>query len=395
MVARQRDEPHRTSTPLELFFDLCFVVAIAQASGRLHHALASQHFKHPIVQFLLVFFAVWWAWMNYTWFASAYDNDDVVFRLLTFVEISGALIIAAGVPRAFDTLDFDIIYGGYLVMRAGLTALWLRAALHDPPRRTTALRFAGGVSLCMVGWTVVFLLDWPLWAFLVMVVAELLVPVWAERAAPTTWHPHHISERYGLFTLIVLGEAVASAAVAVQVGIDERATSATLYLIAVGGMLTVFGMWWIYFAKPIASRLVGNRLAFLWGYGHYVLFAAATAVGVGVAVNVDQVTHETDLSRTGAAATLTVPVAVYLLAVWFLHVRPHEDAPLRGALLPTGALAVLLMTFTGQAVLATGLTLAVVVAIGVIAGTRSLGVTVVDASPDDPGAASRDRSREG
>src|SRR5262245_13994209 len=97
MVARRRDEPHRTSTPLELFFDLCFVVAIAQASGRLHHALASQHFKHPIVQFLLVFFAVWWAWMNYTWFASAYDNDDVVFRLLTFVEISGALIIAAGV----------------------------------------------------------------------------------------------------------------------------------------------------------------------------------------------------------------------------------------------------------------------------------------------------------
>jgi low temperature requirement protein LtrA len=332
--------------------------------------------------------------MNYTWFASAYDNDDVVFRLLTFVEISGALIIAAGVPRAFDTLDFDIIYAGYLVMRAGLTALWLRAAVHDPPRRATALRFAAGVSLCMVGWTVVFLLDWPLWAFLVMVVAELLVPMWAERAAPTTWHPHHISERYGLFTLIVLGEAVASASVAVQVGIDERDTSATLYLIAVGGMLTVFGMWWIYFAKPIASRLVGNRLAFLWGYGHYVVFAAATAVGVGVAVNVDQVTHKTELSRVGAAATLTVPVAVYLLAVWFLHVRPHEDAPLRGALLPTGALAVLIMTFTGQAVLSTGLTLAVVVGIGVVAGTRSMGVAEVDASPDDPGDASEDAWRE-
>ena len=378
MVARRRDEPHRTSTPLELFFDLCFVVAIAQASGRLHHALASQHFTDPIIQFLLVFFAIWWAWMNYTWFASAYDNDDVVFRLLTFVEISGALIIAAGVPRAFDAGDFDIIYGGYLVMRAGLTALWLRAAAHDPPRRTTARRFAAGVSLCMVGWTVVFLLDWPLWAFMIMVVAELAVPVWAERAERTTWHPHHISERYGLFTLIVLGEAVASASVAVQEGIDHRATSATLYLIGVGGMLVVFSMWWVYFAKPIAERLVEPRLAFLWGYGHYLVFAAAAAAGAGIAVNVDQATHESDLSRVLAGATITVPVAVYLLAVWFLHVRPNEDPPLRGTLLPIGAVAVLLMTFTGQPVVATGVVLTVVVAIAVVLGARSLGEVVVE-----------------
>jgi low temperature requirement protein LtrA len=385
MVARRRDEPHRTATPLELFFDLCFVVAIAQASGRLHHALASEHFRHPIVQFLLVFFAIWWAWMNYTWFASAYDNDDVVFRLLTFVEIAGALIIAAGVPRAFDASDFDIIYAGYLVMRAGLTTLWLRAAAHDPPRRTTALRFAAGVSLCMVGWTVVFLLDWPLWAFAIMAVAELAVPIWAERAEPTTWHPHHISERYGLFTLIVLGEAVASASVAVQEGIDHRATSATLYLIAVGGMLIVFSMWSMYFAKPIAERLVENRLAFLWGYGHYFVFAAAAAAGAGIAVNVDQATHESDLSRVVAGATITVPVAVYLLAVWFLHVRPNENPPFRGTLLPVGAVLVLLMTFTGQPVVATGLVLTVVVAIAVVLGARSLGEVVVDR--DDRGNA--------
>jgi low temperature requirement protein LtrA len=331
-----------------------------------------------------VFFAIWWAWMNYTWFASAYDNDDVVFRLLTFVEIAGALVIAAGVPRAFDRLDFDVIYIGYLVLRAGLTALWLRAAKHDPPHRATALRFAAGVSLCMVGWTLVFLLDWALWAFLIMVIAELAVPLWAERAGKTTWHPHHISERYGLFTLIVLGEAVASASVAVQVGLDERDTSATFYLIAVGGMLTVFSMWWVYFAKPIAERLVGTRLAFLWGYGHYVVFAAAAAVGAGIAVNVDYATHETELSRVGAAATITIPVAVYLLAVWFLHVRPHDDPPLRGTLLPIGAVAVLVMTFTGQAVFATGLTLAVVVALAVMWGTRSLGVVEVDEREERP-----------
>jgi low temperature requirement protein LtrA len=382
MPARPRDEEHRSATPLELFFDLCFVVAVAQASDALHHALASQHFARPVAHYVLVFFAVWWAWMNFTWFASAYDNDDVVFRLLTLVQIVGALIIAAGVPRAFNTDDFDIVYAGYLVMRTGLIALWLRAARHDALRRRTTLRFAVGLSLCMVGWTVVFLLDWPIWGFLAMGVAELCVPIWAERAEPTTWHPYHIAERYGLFTLIVLGEAVASASIAVQVGIDERATSATLYLTAVGGILTVFGMWWVYFAKPTAQRLVSNKVAFVWGYGHYIVFAAAAAMGAGIAVNVDRVTHESTISRTAAAATVTIPVAVFLLAVWFLHVRPLAGTILRRTLLPIGAAAVLLVTFSGQPVLATGLTLAVVVAIALVLGARGLETIEVDAAAD-------------
>ena len=100
--------------------------------------------------------------MNYTWFASAYDNDDVVFRVLTFVQIAGALILAAGVARAFNARDFDIIFVGYAVMRLGLVALWLRAAIHDPPRRTTARRYAAGVSACMVGWAAVLVLGWPI-----------------------------------------------------------------------------------------------------------------------------------------------------------------------------------------------------------------------------------------
>jgi low temperature requirement protein LtrA len=298
------------------------------------------------------------------------------------VQIGGALILAAGVPRAFDERNFDVIYLGYLVMRVGLVSLWLRAAYHDPPRRTTALRYAGGVSSCMVGWTVVLLLDWPTWAFLVMATAELLVPIWAERSERTTWHPHHISERYGLFTLIVLGEAVASASLAVQVGIDQRATSATLYLIAAGAMLTVFAMWWTYFAKPIAERLVTARLAFVWGYGHYLVFASAAAMGAGVAVNVDRATGHSDVSRTAAGAMVTIPVAVYLLAVWLLHVRPQPDAPLKGTLLPIGAVVVLLVTVTGEPVLATGLAVAILTGIAVVLGSRSIGVLTEDPASD-------------
>src|SRR5580765_3221676 len=97
---RDTDEEHRASTPLELFFDLCFVVAVAQASSALHHALGADDISTALVGYPTVFFAIWWAWMNFTWFSSAYDNDDVVYRLTTLVQIAGALILAAGVPRA-------------------------------------------------------------------------------------------------------------------------------------------------------------------------------------------------------------------------------------------------------------------------------------------------------
>ena len=103
MRARSPHEPHRVATPLELLFDLVFVVAIAQAANGLHHAIAGAHALEGLMGYLLVFFAIWWAWMNFTWFASAYDCDDVPYRLAVFVQIAGALILAAGVPAMFET----------------------------------------------------------------------------------------------------------------------------------------------------------------------------------------------------------------------------------------------------------------------------------------------------
>lgn len=79
MEARDPDEPHRASTPLELFFDLTFVVAIAQAGSSLHHELVDAHVENGLTGFGLAFFAIWWAWMNFTWFASAYDTDDATY----------------------------------------------------------------------------------------------------------------------------------------------------------------------------------------------------------------------------------------------------------------------------------------------------------------------------
>ena len=103
MRARHPGESHRVATPLELLFDLCFVVAVAQAAAGLDHGFIADHVGSAIAAYLMSFFAIWWAWMNFTWFASAYDTDDVPYRLLVLVQIAGSLVIAAGIPGCSPT----------------------------------------------------------------------------------------------------------------------------------------------------------------------------------------------------------------------------------------------------------------------------------------------------
>ena len=363
MGSRDTAEEHRASTPLELLYDLCFVVAIARAASLLHHAISHGDTGSAVVSYVLVFFAIWWAWMNFTWFASGYDNDDVVYRVLVFVQMAGVLILAAGVPRAFEHRDFDIVFLGYVVMRVALVTLWLRAAHHDPEGRGTARRYAIGVSLATVGWGGVALIGWPVWGFVVMGVVELFVPVWAERDGEThtPWHPEHIAERYGLFTIIVLGETILSSSVAFQAVVDERTGDATAVLTAIGALLTVFSMWWIYFAKPAASRLVSNRVAFPWGYGHFVVFASAAAVGSGVAVLVDRVSGSARVDATTAAAAFTIPVVLYLLAVTFIHTLLYGVQRDRLTAMFVAVAVVAVATFTGQPALITGVALSALV----------------------------------
>ncbi|WP_220140448.1 low temperature requirement protein A [Streptomyces sp. KM273126] len=161
MVGRDPGEPNRSATSLELFSDLCFVVAVAQASTSLHEALTEGDYAGGALRFALVFFTIRWAWMNFTWFASAYDPDDVTYRLTVLVQITGSLVLAAGVHRAFQDGDLRVITLGYVVMRTALAALWLRAALSDTARRRTALRFAAGVTMCQLGWVGLFFVPMP------------------------------------------------------------------------------------------------------------------------------------------------------------------------------------------------------------------------------------------
>jgi low temperature requirement protein LtrA len=219
----------------------------------------------------------------------------------------------------------------------------------------------------MAGWSVLLLEgSWPLWGWWTMALAEFAVPIWAERAAQTAWHPHHIAERFGLFTIIVLGESVLAATVAVQTAVDDQQGSTGLYAAVIGGLLTMFSMWWLYFAKPAHRLLVSDRTAFPWGYGHYVIFASAAAVGAGLAVSVDHVTHHTELTDSSAGAAVTVPVVLFLLTLWALHLRPHHTGRVHAALPPITAALILASTMTPQPVLITGLLMTALVVISLI-----------------------------
>jgi len=378
MTGRDPEQAHRAATPLELFFDLTFVVAVAQAAAGLHHGLVEGHAGNVVVGFPMVFFAIWWAWMNFTWFASAYDTDDAIYRLAVLVQLTGVLVLAAGVPRALNDFDLGISVLGYVIMRLALVAQWLRAAASHPDGRRCALRYAAGIAVAQLGW--VARLALPEAAGIVVLVMlvgmELAIPYWAEGAGHTPWHPGHIAERYGLFTLIVLGESVLSATVGVQVALDGSTTFGELAPVVVGGILIVFFMWWMYFDMPgeqVVERARAtfgegsSRGAFVWGYGHYVVFTSAAAAGAGLAVAVDQAIHHSTLTATQAGFAISVPVTVYLLAVWALHYATKAPGPMKTYAVPVGAVLVLASSFTPQPVLGVGVVLTGLIAAAVIA----------------------------
>ncbi|MCU1687439.1 MAG: low temperature requirement protein [Amycolatopsis sp.] len=370
MTSRAGDGTHRVSTPLELLFDLCFVVAVGQAGAELHHALIEGHVGGGVLNFVLVFFAIWWGWLNFSWFASAFDTDDVPYRIATLIQIAGGLVVAAGVSQAFAG-DFTVIVIGYVLMRLSMVSQWLRAAYTDRVHRQTALRYAAGIAVVQVLWILRLTLphSWALPSFFVLVLAEFAVPMFAENAAATPWHAHHIAERYGLFTLIVLGESVLGATTAIKEGMADGDHIGSLATLACSGLLIVFSMWWLYFDQPGHARISGGGLPALasWGYGHFLIFASAAAVGTGLEVAVDHDTHVGHLAALPSGMATTVPVAVYLLSVWLLHIGPTNECRPIAIGFPVAAVLVVAASFTPAPIPVTAVLAVALVATTVIA----------------------------
>ncbi|MCQ6270349.1 low temperature requirement protein A [Pseudarthrobacter sp. R1] len=330
MGGRDPHEKHRAATPLELFFDLTFVIAFGVAGSQFAHQIAEAHFVAGLMGFAFAMFAVIWAWINFTWFASAYDTDDWIFRVVTMIQIVGVLILAMGIEPMFRSLaegkhvDNAVIVGGYVIMRLALVAQWLRAARQDPARRGTCLRYAKYLALVQLGWIAVLVIeaDVPTTFFMIvpLIVLEMATPYAAERKARTPWHAHHIAERYGLLAIIALGECLLGAIETLRAIVANHGWSVDAALVGFGGTALAFGMWWIYFMLPAGRALhLRRHRSFLFGYGHIPIFAAIAAAGAGLHVAAYFIDDEANISGAVAVASIAVPVALFKGSLTWLY----------------------------------------------------------------------------
>lgn len=321
MTGRDPSEAHRASTPLELLVDLCFVVAVSRCAAALRHQLAETHFAHGIATYLFIFWAIWWAWMNFTWLASSYDTDDAAYRALTFVQILGVLILAASVTDAFAGRQAGVAIG-FLVMRLGLSGQYLRASFGDSENARACRLYVVGLIVLQLGWMGRLALHGTVsLAFAAVLVAgEMTLPVAAGLLKHQRWHPGHIAERYSLLFLIVLGESILSATNAIENGVHEVGVTADLVMIVLGSAALVFCLWWRYFDFPVDDALREDPTkVMVWGFGHYLVFASIAALGAGIELVVDRLGSATELSKVQVIASVVVPTVVFVLVTSFLH----------------------------------------------------------------------------
>ena len=338
MLGRDPNERHRAATPLELLFDLTFVVSFAQSgrpAGALRRGRAHRPRRCGGSSFVLL--SVCWAWINFTWFASAFDTDDWLQRILTMVQMVGVIVLALGIPAVFESIDsgepfdFVVVAVGYVIMRVSLVLMWLRVARQDPANRRVALRYAVYNVLIQAGWLTVALLrieDTALWSHCSSsldrrVRRPPVRDVGREgRRRPLAGHtmerPAHLR--------------------AVRTARDDHAGRGDPRHDRRGrrrGLARrlerrgdphrhrrngpTFGLWWTYFILPSAPVLARHReRKWAWGYGHIVLFGSVAAVGAGLHVAAYAAEGETTIGTVGVVLAVAIPVFVFTLAYFVL-----------------------------------------------------------------------------
>ncbi|CRZ13356.1 low temperature requirement protein A [Mycolicibacterium neworleansense] len=368
MTGRDPHEPHRVATPLELLFDLTFVIAFGVAASQFAHLMAEGHVSAGLVGFGFAAFAIWWAWMNFTWFASAYDTDDWIYRVMTMLQMVGVIVLALGLPPMFASVDHGghvdnaVMVAGYVVMRIALVGQWLRAAAQDPPRRSACLTYATVVVIAQIGWAVQIFVQTSVTVFfltaLVLVVVEISGPVLAERRmGGTPWHAHHVAERYGLLAIIALGEGVVGTVASLTAAVGEHGWSTDAILLVAAGIGLTFGMWWVYFLIPAGDLLHAHRtLSFWYGYLHLAVFGSIVATGAGLHVAAYYVEGHSHLSSIGTVLAVAIPVGIYLVAMFVIYSFLVAEVDLFHALLLVLASAALV---TAVALAAHGTSMAI------------------------------------
>ena len=322
-------EPGRCVTWLELFFDLVFVAAVAQVGTHLR----DDYSVAGLLRFSLLFVLIWWAWLGHTSFSTRFDSDDVVQRALTWLQMFLVAVMAINATDALDSRDSAGFAAAYSLMRLVLVAQFLRAR-RIPRARALTTHYAVSCGAAAILWLASAIVAPPIryWLWALALTIDGAAPLLTTRHVVDVPHDAaHLPERYGLFSIILMGESM----VAVMTGMEHqaywsvRAASAAVFAM---GLIVV--IWWCYFdvVEAVSERIVrsrGDAVRFqIWSHAHLPLYLGIAVTGVGLEHVIAKATKEP--LHTGELAILLGALASVTMSMLVLAATrrdPQQDRP--------------------------------------------------------------------
>jgi low temperature requirement protein LtrA len=338
-------------TPLELFFDLVFVLALTQCTT----LIARTPTWEGMLKGLLVLGMLWWSWVGYAWLTSVVDPEEGTVRLVMFAAMAAFLVAALCVPGAFGA-EALLFACSYAVVRTAHIVLFMLASREDTDLRTSVLGLAAstaiGVGLLFVAAFTSGAVQLGLWGLALVLDAGGPYLFGAEG-----WKlvPGHFAERHGAIVIIALGESI------VAIGIGAKAVlGAGVVIAAVLGVVIAAALWWAYF--DVVAIVAARRLARApegrerneiardsYSYLHFPMVAGIALIAVGMKLTIEHVDDPLKLVPTaallgGAAIYLLAHVAFRLRNMHTLSTRRLVCAFVLLALVPAGAALPALLT---------------------------------------------------
>lgn len=333
LFRHQNYESDRHATWLELFFDLVFVLAIAKLSHLLHSDLTWT----GIASFAALFIPVWWLWIDFSYFADQFDVERGIYRLIMLGTMFGLIVMALTVPHAMDggSAKFAIAYA---MLRFIITFLYVQAWRSVVPNRALTQRYVMSFSVSLALWVMSIFVPEPvrfwLWALALFIeISNGPITYLTVRDIPA--QNSHMDERFGLFTIIVLGEAIAAVAASVSGTTWEWQSILT----GASGFLIAVSFWWMYFERAdesaINQALQGGRTAllrsFVYGYSHVLAFMGIAMTSVGIQSAIEAASGH--LFTMVSATILCGGTALFLVGVTSLQWASPSSLPQRAIVL--------------------------------------------------------------
>ncbi len=343
---RTADESERSATWLELFYDLVFVAAVAVLGGRL---LADTSWE-GVVSYAAYFTLLWWLWASHTFYADRFDTDDFVYRNLAAAQIVAIVVIAASLStgESASTLAFAI---GYAAARLMLLWLYARAYRHVTEARRLCAGYLKGFGVAAGFWTIAIFVPESVrfWIWGIALAIDLITPyVMRREQAAVPLDVSHLPERFGLFTILVLGESIAAAILGLShVNWDVAST-----ITAVLGVMIATSLWWIYFDNLDGFNVrrrgsAKNWRPTVWIYTHLPLAIAIAMAGVGVEHAITAAAHPEEwTSAQNWGLVGAIGVAFFAMAI-VLEASRRADDTQRGSVITVRLIGVGAVTLVG------------------------------------------------